>query len=127
VIAPALAQGHLVLCDRFTDSTLAYQGAGRGFSISLIRKLNDLSTGSRRPDLTLFLDLPASVSQDRRGKRPDRMESEQAKFFDKVRRGYLQIVKREPRRVWRVDANGSKDLVFKRIQSLLDARLKAPR
>jgi len=125
VIGPALSRGELVLCDRFTDSTLAYQGFGRGFSVDLLRKLNLLCTGSRRPDLTLFLDLPLSESSSRQGTRPDRMESEKARFFRRVRRGYLQLARLEPRRVVRVDARGSRTEVFNRIISILEQKLKA--
>jgi dTMP kinase len=123
VIKPALAKGELVLCDRFTDSTLAYQGAGRGFDVKLLRALNDLCTESRRPDLTLFLDLPLSVSAKRQGKRPDRMESEKTRFFRQVRRGYQQIARAEPARVVHLDARGTKAEVFGKIESILNRRL----
>jgi dTMP kinase len=127
VIRPALARGELVLCDRFTDSTLAYQGSGRGYPDVLLRTLNDLCTGSRRPDLSLFLDLPLSVSKGRHDGRPDRIESEQIKFFRRVRKGYLLIARREPQRFVRVDARGSRALVFARIARVLEASLKLPR
>jgi dTMP kinase len=124
VIRPALERNGLVLCDRFTDSTLAYQGFGRGLSPDLLRRLNDLATESRRPDLTLFLDVPLSLSARRRGRRPDRIEREKARFFERVRSGYLQIARDEPRRFVRVDGSGARELVFERIRIELDRVLK---
>ena len=126
VIGPALDRGELVLCDRFTDSTLAYQGAGRGLPVALLRELNQLCTESRRPDLTLFLDLPLKDSASRRGRRPDRMESQKARFFRRVREGYLQIARAEPRRFVTIDARGTRDEVFERIEAELHRALKRP-
>lgn len=127
VVGPALKRGELVLCDRFTDSTLAYQGFGRGFPVRLLRTLNDHCTESRRPDLTLYLDLPLSASSLRQGKRRDRMESEKVRFFRRVQRGYRQIARDEPRRLVRVDARGTEDAVFARIERVLDRALKLSR
>jgi dTMP kinase len=127
VIRPALEKGGVVLCDRFTDSTLAYQGFGRGISVPLLRTLNDLCTDSRRPDLSLFLDLSLSASSLRQGGKPDRIESEKTRFFRRVRRGYLQIAQDEPHRMVRIDARGSQDEVFRRIAGTLDGALKRSR
>jgi dTMP kinase len=126
-IEPALSRGELVLCDRFTDSTLAYQGFGRGFAPALLRELNDLCTQSRRPDLTLFLDLPLSVTRARRNSAPDRMESEKARFFRRVVQGYRRLAKIEPGRVVTVDASGTRALVFEQIRQILDRRLGSVR
>lgn len=126
VIGPALDRGEVVLCDRFTDSTLAYQGYGRGLPVDWLRRLNDLCTGSRRPDLTLFLDVPAAVSAERRGRRPDRIEREKARFFARVRNGYHEIALQEPRRMVRIDARGSRELVFERIRLVIQRSLKLP-
>ena len=126
VIRPALERGEVVLCDRFTDSTLAYQGYGRGLPVAWLRKLNDLCTDSRRPDLTLFLDVPVALSAARRGRRPDRIESEKTRFFERVREGYRAIARAEPRRFIRIDARGNRDVVFGRIRSALVRALKLP-
>jgi dTMP kinase len=123
VIAPALARGDVVVCDRFTDSTLAYQGDGRGFPVPLLRQLNDLSTAQRRPDLTLFLDLPLSISNRRKGKVADRLESEQELFYKRVLRGFRRLAKTEPKRVVRIDARRDKDQVTQEIRAVLDRRI----
>jgi dTMP kinase len=124
VIGPALARGEVVVCDRFTDSTLAYQGGGRGFADATLRKLNDLSTQKRHPDLTLILDVPPHVSAGRMAGRPDRLESEKGKFFKRVRARYRRIARIEPRRVKLISAVGTPDEVAGRIRQVLDTRLK---
>ena len=124
VIEPALQRGDLVVCDRFTDSTLAYQGEGRGFGEPLLRKLNDISTNDRRPDLTIILDLPLTLSLKRQGGRPDRLEREKNRFYNRVRRGYRRLATREPKRVALVSARGSREEVFERIRSVLDKKLR---
>lgn len=106
VIEPALASGRHVICDRFTDSTFAYQGYGRGVSITALRELDALATGSRRPDLTLLFDLPSSDARGRgisaaRDSTPggvDRLDVERLEFYDKVREGYFELVRAEPER-----------------------------
>jgi dTMP kinase len=105
-IAPALAEGTWVLCDRFTDATYAYQGAGRGIEIERIAQLEQWVQGDLRPDLTLLLDLPIEVGLARAGKRstPDRFESEALHFFTAVRRGYQAIATQQPQRVKVIDA-----------------------
>lgn len=105
-ILPALAAGNWVLCDRFTDASYAYQGAGRGIDQKRIAVLERFVQSDLRPDLTLLLDLPAELGLARAGERsrPDRFESEAQEFFDRVRQGYLQIAAREPERVKVIDA-----------------------
>lgn len=109
-ILPALEAGQWVLCDRFTDATYAYQGAGRGLSDQRIQLLEDWVQGDVRPDLTILMDLPVDLGLERAGKRstPDRFESEALTFFERVRQGYLEIAAKEPKRVQVVDA--SRDL-----------------
>jgi dTMP kinase len=124
VIDPALSRGDVVVCDRFTDSTLAYQGGGRGFEEATLRKLNDLSTQKRRPDLTLVLDLPPTVSSGRMAGKPDRLESEKEQFYKRVRSRYRRIARTEPRRVKLISAAGTRNEVFGRIKQVLDTRLK---
>ncbi|EGV51820.1 thymidylate kinase [Candidatus Endoriftia persephone str. Guaymas] len=106
-ILPALAQGTWVLCDRFTDASYAYQGSGRGLKTARIAQLEQFVQGDLRPDLTLLLDLPVEVGLARAGQRsaPDRFESEQQHFFQRVRQGYLQIAADQPERVRLIDAS----------------------
>ena len=106
-ILPALAQGTWVLCDRFTDASYAYQGAGRGIPREKITLLENFVQGGLRPDLTLLLDLPVETGLARAGSRsaPDRFEQEARDFFDKVRQGYLRIAAEEPQRVRIIDAS----------------------
>ncbi|RLW70914.1 MAG: dTMP kinase, partial [gamma proteobacterium symbiont of Stewartia floridana] len=106
-IIPALQQGQWVLCDRFTDASYAYQGAGRGLASDRIASLEQFVQGGLRPDLTLLLDLPVEQGLARAGQRsePDRFEKQEMSFFEKVRAGYLEIAAREPHRVKIVDAS----------------------
>ncbi|WP_066634229.1 dTMP kinase [Desulfolucanica intricata] len=92
-IKPALSMGKIVLCDRFTDSTLAYQGYGRGQDLNYLQKLNHLATGGLQPDLTFLLDLPVQESLERLNRRIsiDRLEQENMVFYERVRSGYLKI------------------------------------
>lgn len=125
VIAPALAAGRWVLCERFTDATRAYQGAGRGIDEAAIDALADLAHPGLRPDLTLYLDLPVEVALERVGGdelrlAEDRFESEQAAFFQRVRNGYLALARREPR-ICVIDAAGTPEAVAQRISERLDA------
>jgi len=106
LILPAIESGKWVLCDRFTDATYAYQGAGRGISEQRIAILEQWVQGELRPDLTFFLDLPVAQGLARAGERssPDRFEREQIDFFERVRQGYLVQAEREPQRYRVVDA-----------------------
>lgn len=106
-IKPALAEGHWVLCDRFTDATRAYQGAGRGIDRSVIEKLADLVHRDLAPDLTILLDAPAAIGMGRAAKRgtADRLESEKADFYARVRDGYLALAAAEPGRFAVIDAS----------------------
>lgn len=101
VILPALRAGKIVLCDRFTDSTLAYQGGGRGFPIPSLRLMNQTATGGLRPDLTFLIDIPAREGLARAESRSggkDRIEKEKLAFHRKVRSTYLKIARKEPGR-----------------------------
>lgn len=113
VILPALERGQWVLCDRFTDATYAYQGAGRGIDVARIAQLEQWVQGELRPDLTFFLDLPVSVGLARASERAelDRFEREQIDFFERVRHGYLTQVERHPKRYRLVDASQSLEQV----------------
>jgi dTMP kinase len=124
-ILPALAQGTWVLCDRFTDASYAYQGAGRGIAREKIALLERFVQGALRPDLTLLLDLPVETGLARAGQRsaPDRFETEAMDFFRKVRNGYLKIAAEEPQRVKVIDAAPALDRVQQQIADVVRAYL----
>ncbi len=126
LILPALEQGRWVLCDRFTDATYAYQGGGRGLSLTVIETLEALVQGSLRPDCTLLLDAPVEVGMERVGKRGglDRFESERADFFRRVRDSYRQRAAAEPERFRVVDASLSLPEVQTQIQQVMDKLLR---
>ena len=126
-ILPALEQGHWVLCDRFTDASYAYQGAGRGIDRRRIATLETFVQGRMRPDLTLLLDLPIEVGLQRAGNRsePDRFESETQLFFERVREGYLEIARREPDRVKVIDATPSLQQVQRQLLTVLEHFLES--
>lgn len=104
VIRPHLAKGGVVLCDRFRDSTVAYQGYARGFDVALLEQLNDVATLSLKPDLTLLFDLDPEIGLARQTDK-DRLDLEPLEFHQKVREGFLEIMKKEPERVIRMDAS----------------------
>jgi len=111
VIQPALDRGAWVLCDRFADSTTAYQGFGRGFSVELMETINQFAVGAAIPDMTILLDVNVSLGMQRCAKRQigkkiqyDRIESEALEFHEKVRQGYLELAIRFPDRFRKVDA-----------------------
>ena len=112
-IMPALQQGKIVLCDRHTDSTLAYQGYARGLDKKRINELNNIATNGLIPDLTIVFDVDTEVAMSRIGGNKDRMESESADFHRKVREGYLDIAKKNPDRVRIVNSNNGIEAVFK--------------
>jgi dTMP kinase len=107
VIKPALEEGIWVICDRFTDTTRAYQGAGRGFPLEDINRLADWVHADLQPDLTVLLDAPVATGMARAGKRgePDRIETEKADFFSRARECYLSLAAAEPQRFAVVDAS----------------------
>lgn len=124
VIEPALARGAWVLCDRFTDATFAYQGAGRGFDLNTLRTLEGWVQAGRQPDLTFVFDLdPAIAAQRLSGARsPDRFEAEDRAFFTKVREGYHQRVQAFPARYAVIDASRPPASVADQVQSVLTQR-----
>lgn len=120
VIEPALAAGEVVLCDRFYDSTTAYQGFGRGLPESDIAALNDVATGGLRPHRTLVLDIAPELGLSRATVHAtDRLEAEEIGFHERVRRGFLQIARDEPQRVRVIDASGSVDEVADAVRAAL--------
>jgi len=154
VIEPALAAGEIVLCDRFTDSTRAYQGSGRGVPLELIEQIDLLATGGRRPDRTLLFDLPAAAARARRhGGRPgepgeaggpgepgghrevpgggrrrgraDRLDAEDLAFYERVRQGFLEQAAREPRRFRIVESGGDPARTAAQVRTALGDLLPA--
>ena len=123
-IRPHLAAGRIVLCDRFFDSTTAYQGYGRKLDLTLVKELHALAVGDTRPDLTLVLDVDLKTAFARRGKKLDRLESQSRAFFNRVRRGYREIARLEPRRVQLINASGTIDQTFDLVRPLIFATLK---
>ena len=107
IINPAIKDGKIILCDRHTDSSVAYQGYGRQLPVERIKQLNDIAVNGRYPDLTLVYDVDVETSMSRVGKEKDRMESAGTEFFNRVRNGYLEIAKQEPERVKVLDARKS--------------------
>lgn len=126
-IAPKLAEGKLILCDRFYDSTTAYQGYGRRIDISLIEKMNNLAVGKFHPDLTFVIDIDCAASVKRMkniNKVTDRLESESAAFFKRVRKGFLEIARRNKKRIVLLDGRKPIQIIFQEIQDSLIKRLK---
>lgn len=119
IIKPALEEGVIVICDRHTDSSVAYQGYGRGLDIERINMLNNIATSGLKPDLTIVLDVDVKTSQARVGTEKDRMESAGIEFFERVRKGFLEIAKQEPERVKVVDSTQSIEEIHKIIVELV--------
>ena len=119
IIKPALKEGTIVLCDRHIDSTVAYQGYGRGLDIEQIRHLNNIATNGIKPDITIVLDVDVKTSQNRVGTEKDRMESAGIEFFERVRNGFLEIAKQEPERVKVVDSTQTITEIHKEILELI--------
>jgi len=124
VIRPALAEGNVVVCDRFTDSTRAYQGAGRGLAAEVIEQLAAIAHADCNPGLTLWLDVPVTLGLERAAARAaaDRFEQEALAFFERVRGGFAELAERHPERIVRVDATASLDAVRSAIEDTLEAR-----
>lgn len=121
VIEPALAAGDVVLCDRFTDATFAYQGSGRGFDLGVLSQLEQWVQDGRQPDLTLWFDLPASVAAARRAaaRDADRLEREAEGFFHRVRTGYAARCEAAPERCVRIDADQPVAAVWRQVEAAL--------
>ena len=120
VIEPALAAGAVVLCDRFTDSTYAYQGGGRGVPPQLIAEADQLATGCRTPDRTLFFDLPPEEAQRRRrGAGTDRIDRESLAFYRRVHAAFQERIAAEPNRFHIIDASASIDAVTRAVEEVL--------
>jgi dTMP kinase len=133
IILPAIKDGKIVLCDRYTDSTLAYQGYGRGISMEILRRLNAVADQGVQPDLTLLLDCPVELGLARTANRQleigadcgreDRFEREKLEFHEKVRAGFLDLARAEPRRFRILDAAQPAAEVAREIRDIVDREL----
>jgi dTMP kinase len=126
VIEPALAAGKHVLCDRFTDSTVAYQGYGRGVDLGVVREVERLATGGRRPDRTLYFDLTAELARKRghsgsrqKSGHADRLDAESLAFYSRVRDGYRALAAAEPERFVTIDSSTSKEETERAVRAAL--------
>ena len=124
VIRPALARGAWVLCDRFTDATFAYQGAGRGFELAVLRQLESWVQEGLQPDLTLLFDLPPAVAAGRlqAARQPDRFEALDAAFFERVRAGYLARQSAQPERFAIIQADARPEDVATQVRQAIEAK-----
>ena len=128
IIKPFVEKDGVVLCDRFSDATLAYQGYGRRIDLKWIERLNHLSSHGIRPDVTLLLDCPSDVGLKRaiqrnralKREREERFEREEIQFHRRVRKGYLAIARKEPRRVKVIDTRQGEEKVFEKIRKIVD-------
>ena len=128
VIRPAIARGDIVVCDRFSDSTIAYQGWGRGIDLSTVRAIITASIGETIPDLTLFIDIPVEEITRRKeaaGMTFDRMESSGREFYERVRAGFVDLAMREPQRVRRIDGMESVEKVHQEVWKAIQAGVKS--
>ncbi len=133
VIGPALSDGRVLICDRFHDATVAYQGYARGVAIDLIERLNKTVAGGLKPDLTILLDCPVELGLERAKERlanenvslrEGRFEGEKGDFHQRVRDAYLAIAKAEPHRIKVVDGSRDEHAVEREIRQLVDPLLK---
>ena len=124
IVKPAIDEGKIVLCDRHTDSTVAYQGYGRGLDIEQINMLNRIATNNIKPDLTLLFDVDIETSMKRVGNQQDRMEKSGKEFFNKVRNGYLELAKQEPDRIKVIDTAKSITEVQKDVTKIINKYIK---
>ena len=135
VIRPALEAGQIVISDRYADATVAYQGAGRGFSPELIKEIVQLATEGLKPDLTVLFDLGIAESTNRTTRRStgksssktgrDRLDIEDAEFHSRVRDAYLQIARAEPERVKLIDSSGPVELTHERVKAIVVSFLQS--
>lgn len=126
VIKPAIEEGKIVICDRFFDSSSAYQGMARGMGMDFVANLNMAATGGLKPDITFFFDITAEEALARRGKRgeaSDRIELAGLKFQEDVRRGYLELAENSGGRIVTIDAMQSPDEIFGQIMDTLEGKI----
>ncbi len=127
IIAPGVEKGEIVICDRYTDSTTAYQGYGRGLDLNMVRTINNTATRGLKPDLVVLLDIPAEKGLARKeAKRRDRFEQEDIAFHQRVREGYLELAAGEPQQWLVVDATLPRakiaEIIWEKVERLLPGR-----
>lgn len=134
-IRPGLKDGKMVICSRFCDATIAYQGCGRGFDMDLLERVNGIATGGLAPDLTLLIDIDVKTGLRRafgvekaeaKSGEGDRLESEDIGFHERVRKGYLDLARKEPGRIKVIDGSGTIDEVSAAIRRAVDAVVGKP-
>jgi dTMP kinase len=131
VIIPSLKEKKIVICDRYSDSTLAYQGYGRGLNKSIIKNLNQLASSGLSPNLTILLDVPVEISLERKAKEKknkggDRLEKEKFEFHQRIRDGYLKIAQKNKRRIKIIDGRKDQEKTWQKVKSVVDSFLKYP-
>lgn len=124
VIKPNLEKGNSVICDRFIDSTLAYQGYARGLNIELIKQLNNIATNGLKPNITFLIDIPIEVGLKRikKERNIDRIEKEDIYFHKRLREGFLKIAEEEKERIFVIDGTKLKEEIFKNILNILEKK-----
>lgn len=136
LIKPSLDQGKAIICDRFNDSTVVYQGLGRGLGMDYVKQLCDLVCENITPDVTFFLDVEPQVGlmrtrnaskENARHGEVDRIEAERLDFHERVRQGFLMLAKQNPTRIYVIDANQSEDAVFRQAKKLIEEKLQNPK
>ena len=126
VIRPALAQGKIIIADRYLDSTIAYQGYGRGLDLEFLEDLNRICTGGLKPDVTLLLDIDPMEGQNRRSQDvPDRLEQEGLEFQDRIRAGYLKLREGDPGRIKLLDARLNPEELLHEAMKYIEAKLRS--
>ena len=123
IIAPALNEAKVVLCDRFNDSSVAYQGVARNLGLEEVKDLCDVACEGLNPDITFFLDIDPTIGMSRLTEAPDRLEKEKIEFHQKVREGFQTIAQQEPERVHMIDATLSKQEVFTEAMKVIEKKL----
>ncbi len=124
VLKPALKEGKVVLCDRYLDSTIAYQGFGNGVDIQTIKKIGEFATQGVSPDLTLLFDIQTEKGLARTNAVKDRIELRSLSYHRRVRKGYLQLAKENPKRFRVIKVNKDKEKIFEVVRKYVDAFLK---
>lgn len=123
VIIPAIEGGAIVISDRFSDSTIAYQGYGRGLDLDLLQRINDVATNGLKPDMTILLDVSVEEAKDRWTGRPDRLEREDASFHRRVTEGFKAIARECPERIVVVNGRGSREEVAILVKEVLERKV----
>jgi dTMP kinase len=127
IIRPALRQGKIVVCDRYADSSLAYQGYGRGLKKTMVKDLNRIATLGLVPDLTILIDVPVRISLSRKRKektKKDRLEKERFQFHQRIREGFLTIARQNRRRVRVIDGREDIDKTWRKVMKVVESLLE---